>query len=332
MQIHETLALIDKLDAKLAVLLCHHNADPDAIGAAYAFSRLLERLRPNLETEVAAASGPSKLAKEMLKSLPLELTQQPRIEEADLIVLLDTNTIQQLDEWHKRINPNQSLIVIDHHASHPKTEQLATLIIVDEEASSTCEVVYRLFKEAKVQPTMDEAKALFLGIAFDTRHFIIATSDALKVVSELIETGIDIQEILPILSLPMQNPERLARLKAGNRMKLIKINNWLIVLSHVSAYHASACRGLIALGAHVTVVAGQKAGEIQVSLRATREFYNDTGIHLGRDIAKPLGEFLGGMGGGHSISAGVNGKGKVEACLKFCKKLLKKKLSQPLSE
>lgn len=332
MQTHEILSLIDKLDAKLAVLLCHHNADPDAIGAAYAFSKLLKRLRPNLKIEVAAASGPSKLAKEMLKFLPLELTQQPRIEEADIIVLLDTNTIQQLDEWGTRVVANNPLIVIDHHAIHPETESLATISVADEEASSTCEVVYRLFKEAEVKINVDEAKALFLGIAFDTKHFTIATSDALKVVSELIETGVNAREVLRILSLPMKYSERVARIKAGKRLKLLRINDWLITLSHVSSYQASACRGLIALGAHMVVVAGQKAGEIQVSLRATPEFYRGTGIHLGRDLAKPLGEFLGGMGGGHSVSAGANGKGDIEACLKFCNKLLKKKFSEPLSE
>jgi phosphoesterase RecJ-like protein len=325
-QIHEILALIDKLDAKLVVLLCHHNADPDAIGAAFAFSGLLKRLRPNLETEIAAASGTSRLAKSMLKSLPIELTAQPRIEEADLIVLLDTNTIQQLNEWSKRIKPERPLVVIDHHANHPETERLATLLVADEEASSTCEVVYRLFKEAEVKPTPEEAKALFLGIAFDTRHFIIATSDTLKVVAELTEAGVNAQETLPILSLPMEHSERVARLKAGNRVKIIRMKDWLIALSHVSAYQASASRGLIALGAHLAVVAGQKRGRIQVSLRASHEFNKETGVHLGRDLAKPLGEFLGGMGGGHSVSAGANGAGDLEACLEFCVKLLKKKL------
>ncbi len=327
MQIHEILALIDKLDAKLAVLLCHHNADPDAIGAAFAFSSLLKRLRPELETEIAAASGPSRLAKVMLKSLPIELTANPRIEEADLIVLLDTNTVQQLNEWGKRIKPGHPLVVIDHHASHPETERLATLLVADEEASSTCEVVYRLFKEAEVKPVSDVAKALFLGIAFDSRHFIIATSDTLKVVAELTEAGVNAQETLPILSLPMEYSERMARLKASNRAKLLKMNDWLIALSHVSAYQASASRGLIALGAHVAVVAGQKADRIQVSLRATHEFYAETGIHLGRDVAKPLGDFLGGMGGGHSVSAGANGVGDLKACLDFCAELLEKKLS-----
>jgi hypothetical protein len=32
------------------------------------------------------------------------------------------------------------------------------------------------------------------------------------------------------------------------------------------------------------------------------------------------------MGGGHAVSAGANGSGDVDACLKFCVKLLKKLL------
>ena len=326
MQIKKILALIDNLDAKLVVLLCHHNADPDAIGAAFAFKGLLKQLRPRLETEIAAASGPSKLSKSMINVLPIELTDQPRIEEADILVLLDTNTIQQLDEWSKRIKPDSPLVVIDHHASHPETERRATISVTDEMVSSTCEVVYSLFKEAKLKPALEEAKALFLGIAFDTRHFIIATSETFKVVADLVEAGVDAQETLPIISSPMDNSERIARLKAANRVNLLRIHNWLVALSQVNAYQASASRGLIALGAHVAIVAGKKENKIQVSFRASREFSSDTDIHMGRDLAKPLGDFLGGMGGGHSVSAGANGAGDVDASLNFCAKLLKKRL------
>jgi len=321
------MTLIDKLDAKLIVLLCHHNADPDAIGAAFAFSQLLERLKPGLEIEIAAAQGPSRLSKSMLKSLPAELTPQPRIEKADLIVLLDTNTIQQLDEWSERVKASNSpLIVIDHHASHPETERLATMCVADEEASSTCEIIYRFFKEAEVELTEVEAKALFLGIAFDTRHFVIATSTTLKIVADLIDAGVNAQETLPLLSLPMEYSERKARLKAGRRVKLLRINDWLIALSHVSAYQASAARALIGSGAHVAIVAGQRGDTLQVSLRSSRDFHKKTGIHLGRDVAKPLGEYLHGMGGGHSVSAGANGVGDVEASLKRCVRLLKEGL------
>jgi len=326
-QIHEIVALIDKLEAKLVVLLCHHNADPDAIFAAFAFSQLLERLRPELEIEIAAARGSSRLAKSVLKSLPVKLTAQPRIEKADLIVLLDTNTIQQLDEWSERVKASNSpIIVIDHHASHPETERLATMCVTNEEASSTCEIVHQLFKEAEVELRDVEAKALFLGIAFDTRHFVIATSNTLKIVTDLIDAGVNAQETLPLLSLPMEYSERIARLKAGRRMKLLRINDWLIAFSHVSAYQASAARALIRLGAHVAIVAGQRGGTLQVSLRSSQDFHKKTGIHLGRDIAKPLGEYLHGMGGGHSVSAGANGVGDAETSLKRCVRLLRESL------
>ncbi len=327
MQIHAITSLIDRNDVKLAVLLCHHNADPDAVCAAFAFSGLLKRLRPQLRVEVAAAQGLSRLSKSLLDSLPIKLTTQPHIEEAGLIVLLDTNTIQQLDDWSERVKTsNAPLVVVDHHASHPETHRLATLCVADEEASSTCEIVYRFFKEAGIKPTDVEAKALFLGIAFDTRHFVLAKSTTLKNVADLIDAGVNAEETLPALSLPTDPSERIARLKACQRAKLMKINGWLIALSHVSAYQASAARALIGLGAHVAVVAGQRGDAVQVSLRSSSDFHKTTGVHLGQDIAKPLGEYLHGMGGGHSTSAGANGVGDVEAGLKRCASLLKRRL------
>lgn len=327
MQIHKIMTLIDEHNAKLIVLLCHHNADPDAACAAFAFSRLLKHLRPKLNVEIAAAQGPSRLTKFMLKSLPIKLTTHPRIEEANVIVLLDTNTIQQLDEWAERVRASDSpLIVIDHHARHPETERLATMCVSDEKAASTCEIVYQFFKEVEVKLEEPVAKALFLGIAFDTRHFILANSATLKTVADLIDAGVNAQEALPLLSLPMNYSERIARLKASRRAKLLKMGKWLIALSHVGAYQASAARALIGLGAHVAVVVGQRDGEIQISLRSSRDFHEKTGVHLGRDIAKPLGEYLHGMGGGHSVSAGANGVGNVEASLKRCMRLFKEKL------
>jgi len=327
LQIHEITRLLDEHQAKLVVLLCHINADPDALGAAYAFSQLLKHLRPSLNIEIAAAQGPSRLSKLMLQALPVKMTQSPSIESADSLVLLDTNTIQQLGDWSERVKASKAaLIVIDHHASHPETQRLAALTVADENASSTCEIVYSLFKEAQVKLTQAEAKALFLGIAFDTRHFVLASSATFKAIADLIDIGVEAEETLSLLSLPMDPSERIARLKASRRSKLLRINNWLVALSHVSAYQASAARALIALGAHVAVVAGQRGEKIQISMRSTRDFHEKTGVHLGRDVAKPLGEYLKGMGGGHSVSAGVNGVGDIEASLKRCVRLLKEKL------
>jgi phosphoesterase RecJ-like protein len=244
-------------------------------------------------------------------------------------VLLDTNTVQQLGELAESVtNSSAPIIVIDHHAPHPETLQKAKLSITNEKASSTCEVVYELFKQANAKPDVNEAKALFLGIAFDTRHFVLANSSTLKTISELCDLGVNPQETLSLLSLPMDFSERNARIKACRRAKLVKINDWIIAFSHVSAYQASAARALVDLGAHASAVAGKRDDGVEVSFRCTREFNKETGIHLGRDIAKPLGESLKGMGGGHAAAAGANGVGTVETGLKRCMQLFKEHLSK----
>jgi nanoRNase/pAp phosphatase (c-di-AMP/oligoRNAs hydrolase) len=324
----EITNLLDAMDAKFIVLLCHHNADPDAICSAYAFAGLIKQSRPKMEVEVGAAHGISRLSRHLLQYIPVEVKTQPSVEKADAIVLLDTNTIQQLDNLAERVKASKApIIVIDHHAAHPETEQQARICVTTEEASSTCEIVYDFYKQTGLRPGGNEAKALFLGIAFDTRHFVLASSTTLKNIAELIDVGVNAQETLSLLSLPMDFSERVARLKASKRTRLFKIGEWIVALSHVSAYQASAARAMIELGAHVAAVAGERNGSLEVSLRSSLEFYKQTGIHLGRDVAKPLGEHLHGMGGGHSTAAGVNGEGDVEIGLKRCLWLLKEKLA-----
>lgn len=318
---------LENINAHFIVLLCHHNADPDAVCAAYAFSNLLKRLRPGIDLQIAAAQGPSKLSKNILKFLPVKLVDEPCIEKADVLVLLDTNTIQQLDDWGVRVKRSKKpLIVIDHHIPHPETLRIASLCIANEESSSTCEIVYELFKEAKIKPTAEDALTLFLGIAYDTRHFTIASSQSFKVVAALIEEGVKAEEALPILAVPMNNSERIARLKAAQRMELVRVNEWLIAYSRVSAYQASAARALLRLGAHVAVVGGERNDALSISMRACRLFYEKTAIHLGRDLAKPIGDFINGMGGGHATSAGANGRGSLESVFERCTRLLRDRL------
>jgi len=324
----EIATVLDNAQAHFVLLLCHHNADPDAVCSAFAFQSLLSRHRPNMIVEIGTAQGISRLSKHILKHIPITINLQPDVEKAEAIILLDTNTTQQLGKLAERVvNSKVPIVVIDHHAAHPQTEQIAKLCITSEASSSTCEMVYAFYKQLNLKPGLNEAKALFLGITFDTRHFVLAGSSTFKTISELSEIGVNPQEELSTLSLPMDFSERVARFKACRRANLMKVGNWIIALSHVSAYQASAARALIDLGAHMAAVAGQKNEKIEISMRCTREFNQVTGIHLGRDIAKPLGEYLQGMGGGHTTAAGVNGIGQVEKGLKRCLRLVKEQLS-----
>lgn len=65
-----------------------------------------------------------------------------------------------------------------------------------------------------------------------------------------------------------------------------------MALSHVGVYQASAARALIHLGALVAIIAGQKNEKLKISMRATQDLYRETGLHLGREVAKPLGDYI----------------------------------------
>lgn len=326
MDIKDIVAILNKKDVKLVVLLCHQNADPDAVCSAYAFSQLLKKIKPSLEVNIALTQGANKLSKKILNAIPIKVVAFSRIDYSDVIFLLDTSTIEQLDKLKPQLESlKKPIIVIDHHTLHPKIKGVAQLTIIREEASSTCEIVYDMFKQVKIIPSIRASKALFLGIAFDTKRFLKANSNTLKKVAELIEHGLNAKELLNLLTSPMAFSERTSRIKAAQRLKLEKISEWLIVFSHVSSYQSSAAHALLNLGAHVAIVYGTKKRESRISMRSSDIFYQKTGIHLGKDIAIPLGEHNNGVGGGHSTAAGVNVKGDLNQIPRKCLKSSLKK-------
>jgi len=329
MTLASVIKSLEEKQASFILLLCHQNADPDALCSAYAFQGLLKRLVPDVVVEIGTGQGISKLSKHILAHTSITVNTNPNVESADMIILLDTNTIEQLGELAETVSRSPApIVVIDHHAAHPETLQKASIAIIEDKVPSNCEVVYKFFRQTNTMPNLSEAEALFLGIAFDTRHFVLGTASTFETVVELCKAGVNPQEKLSLLSLPMDMSERIARIKACRRTKLIKTKEWIIALSQVSAYEASAARALVDLGAHAAAVAGQKNDNVEISLRCTRDFHKKTGIHMGVDIAQPLGEYLQGMGGGHAAAAGANGKGKAEATLLYCRQLFKEKLRQ----
>jgi nanoRNase/pAp phosphatase (c-di-AMP/oligoRNAs hydrolase) len=328
MSIHQIIDVLKKQQATFVLLLCHKSADADAVCAAYALQGLLKRFLPDLVIEIGAPQGINKPTKQLIEHLSINVNLKPNIESASVIFLVDMNTVEQLDEIVDQLKAsNAPLIIIDHHAPSPDTEQNCDFCLINEQAAATCEIIYDLYQQAEVQLGLNEARALFSGIAFDTRHFALGDSDTFRIAGGLVSVGIDAHAMLNLFSNPVDNSERLAKLKACKRAKIVKNGEWIIALSHVSAYEASAAKSLVDLGAHMVAVAGKKAGKLEVSLRCNRDFNEKTGIHLGKDVSMPLGELLGGVGGGHAMAAGVNAKGEVSDALDKCLKLLKEKLS-----
>jgi nanoRNase/pAp phosphatase (c-di-AMP/oligoRNAs hydrolase) len=328
MNLQEALNEIRSVLGHRICILFHHNADPDALCSAYALSRLLPSIRAGVEVAISPSKGLSKISKRVAEHLGMTLEENPLIEEMDTLFVVDTGSLQQLEEMKDRVLAAKApLVVIDHHAEHAETKAASRLYIVDEEAASTCEIVYGLYKEAGVKPTGQAAKALLLGIAYDTRRFALGTSATFKAIGELLELDGALAEVPSLLTRVMDRSEKIARLKAGQRMKIYMIDGWLVISAEVSSYQASAARGLLSLGADLTLVGGSGEEGIRISMRSTDSFYSETSLHLGRDIALPLGEAFKGAGSGHSTAAGVNALGGLEEALNMAVKMVSERLT-----
>jgi nanoRNase/pAp phosphatase (c-di-AMP/oligoRNAs hydrolase) len=312
-------------------IVTHQNADPDALCSAYALGYLLRRLRRGVVVHLVAPQGISKVTKRVLEHLHIRLHHPESLDEYDIVFTVDTNTLLQLAEYGMRLRDYEGeVIVVDHHAPDPKTLEISTHAIIDDKAVSVSQIVYSLYKEFKIPVSRPVAWALFLGIAYDTRHFALATSTSFKIAGDLVRRGVDAAKAIRLLQVPITESERIARLKGAQRLKITRVGRWILASTFVGSHQASVARGLIMLGADVAMVSGGKKGDVQVSLRSTQDFYDSTGTHLGRHIARAVGELIHGAGGGHAIAAGIRGRDEEKSALTKCLQVLTEELKKKM--
>lgn len=313
-------------NSRRIVITCHQNADPDAICSMFLLLKLLKKIKRKLRIEVTTPTI-SKVSKRVLEHIRLKLVQNPNIEKSDAIFIVDTNTTQQLGPLKARVeNSHKPIVFIDHHAPHPLMKKLAYMILCNENISSSCELIFYLYNLFRLKISRNEALATLIGIIYETKHFALANSKTFLTIATLITYGAMVEKAVKILKVPMSQPEKIARLKAAQRMQIWRLKDWIIVTSEVGSYHASAARALTTLGADVAIVGSEEKERIKISLRSSKEFFEKTKVHLGKDIAIPIGNFIKGMGGGHALAAGINGSGSIKSAINKCIELLSIKL------
>lgn len=315
--------------SKRAAILLHQNADPDALCSGYALGYLLKKLNKKISVDVVASGGANKVAKEVLNHVHVRLHEPEDLKAYDIVLTVDTNTFPQLGIYAKHLEGFEGeIVIVDHHNPDPNTCRASSHALLNENATSTAEIIYDVYKALRIPLTKSIALALFFGIAYDTRHFALATSEVFQIVADLVEAGIDTRKAMRILQIPMTESEKMARLKASQRLQITRVGQWILASTHVGSHHASVARALTMLGADVAVVAGGKKRQTWASLRSTQGFYNETGIHLGRDVARPVGELIRGTGGGHALSSGICGEGTGEMVLEECLNIMIKRLER----
>jgi len=315
---------------KSIMILTHRNSDLDAICSASALRSLLMKMNPNLSVAIGTPEGVNKVCEKILSNFEVRYDPNPTMEGIDMVFTVDTNNFEQLGTLASTLeNLKGPIIMVDHHYPHPSMKRFTKIGFCDDKSTSTCEIICHFYKRMGIKLRKRDAELLLVGILFETRHLRLATSRTLLTVVDLIKQGVKVEDLYPILELPMDDSERMARLRSAQRARILRSNGSVIVTSEVGSHQASAARALITLGADLAAVGSEDGNQLKLSLRSTREFYRKHSIHLGRDLAKPLGDFLNGTGGGHSLAAGVNGSGKLEDALRKLTNMIKDQIERP---
>ncbi|MCZ7380561.1 MAG: bifunctional oligoribonuclease/PAP phosphatase NrnA [Candidatus Methanoperedens sp.] len=313
MELDESEFYNQLLDYNNILYLCHRNADPDALGSAFA-------LKEAIGGTIGVIEGCDRVASQIAGQLNIEFVSEPK-GDFDLVVVVDTSTPAQLNDY-----PLKTYAVIDHHASTSLNEKAA--FYLHRNKSSTAEIVLEVLKTMGAPIMRRAAFALISGIITDTGNFRHATSDSFKAVAELIElSGIEYSEVMDMLSsVPQDVSMRIAFLKAAQRALIERVDHWIIVTSRVSSFGGAAASGLISIGADVVFVASKQDDVVKVSARARREAQN-AGVNLAK-LMEDISVKFNGTGGGHEGAAGMDVRGETEnvlaACVEYVKNSLKK--------
>jgi bifunctional oligoribonuclease and PAP phosphatase NrnA len=185
--------LCDGLKQKQSFLLASHVIpEGDAIGSILAMESLLRRLGKKTMI-ICEDSFPERLS--MLPqdrwNVASKVTNAPKF---DALVVADCPTLERVGAVQKFLTPDTKIFNIDHHVSNVK---FGHYNYIQSTAAACGEVIYEIFQQMGVSINQEEAAALYVSINTDTGSFKYSntTVKSHQITAELIQTGIDIEQI-----------------------------------------------------------------------------------------------------------------------------------------
>ena len=203
--------VLDELrDATRFVLVTHENPDGDALGSLVAMHRILLALGKDSVMYMAADEFPLPYEYRFFELDGLQSTLPDDLDERTIVFLdcgnIDRNPVGAFKREEAHI------LNIDHH--HDNT-RFGTVNHVVEDASCTAEIVWDLMRALGVEPALEIAEALYVGLVTDTGKFMYENTGvrAHEMAADLIEAGVDVHGIYRRLyeGMPYAKLELLAR-------------------------------------------------------------------------------------------------------------------------
>jgi nanoRNase/pAp phosphatase (c-di-AMP/oligoRNAs hydrolase) len=309
------------------LLTTHKNADPDAIASIIVLRNYLRANKKHIF--ITLPEGMNTSSKNLLENMSIDLEYfTPSLisglkELIDAVIVVDTSSSVQLGDLWSIIRGKQ-IIVIDHHRMGDLADK--SLYYIGSNLVSTCELVYILLRDSwwfnRIESTL-----LLAGILYDSRRFMYVDEYVFSIVDELISIY-DADYVLANKSLQrkMDYSERIARLKGAQRLKIYRIKEYVVGITHVSAFEGSVARAIIDLGADIAFVVSERDHVLRIVGRASQGFVRETNISLGRDIMPIIARYLNGSGGGHDTAGVAEGYGDIDSAYRIIINVLRKNL------
>jgi bifunctional oligoribonuclease and PAP phosphatase NrnA len=176
--------------AQRILAITHLAPDGDAIGSLLAFSHAMQSMG---KTVTMACQDPAHPRFDYLNGVhDIRLNGDGNF---DLLVSVDCSDIQRLGAIFMPVQHGRiPLVVFDHHITNTR---FGVVNVVEPEASSSAEIVFRLLRRMDINITSEIAAGLLTGLITDTLAFRTSstTPDTLAVAMDLMRAGASLPEI-----------------------------------------------------------------------------------------------------------------------------------------
>lgn len=283
--------------AKRVLITSHQDPDFDGVGSMIALSCFLKSRQVPHTLWLAEALD----VRYQCLSAVSEIKQDVVFQEYDTLVVLDASQLSRVKNYQAIPQNFYFVINIDHHGDNDRFGDLNVV----ETASSTGEVLYRLFCGLNWTPDLLAASGLYAAILTDTGRFQFqnTTPQTLDVAAQLVKLGVPIYDLTQAIY-EQYTPEdfdllrmALAQMKTDEKLQYV----YTCLPQPLPKTHLKVVDFLRGLKGFQIVAAYQEIERdvVKVNLRSKGDF----------DVAAFARQF---GGGGHRRAAGITVLGKFD--------------------
>lgn len=291
------------------LITAHTNLEGDALGSEIALYRLLKKLgkRAWIINDDTIPYG-----YEFLKDTKevINFGKRKVMPGFDCLVVLDCSNLSRAGRLESIDLAGKEVINIDHHISN---EKFGDINWVEPAASSTSEMIYKVFKKMRLSIDRETAAALYCGILTDTGSFKYANTTGFthRVAADLIDCGIKVKQIYNYIyeKVPYSDMELLSKIFP----KMKNTCNGKVVWFEVEAELLKGRKVLVDLTDYVLSF-GRRTKDAQVIALFKENLGDKSEVRVnfrsqGKIDVNKIASFFG--GGGHKTASGATIQGSL---------------------